>query len=219
MILARKRRTRAQASSVARQLALDLYNNSPAGPPPYTVGVVLQPGEQVWAQVPGRCSADEPGRGSDPRDTLWLVTNLRVAGRVHPDTLKWCEWGYCVGCQVDLTPGREVVSPDFPGLPGPVHWRGAAIAPMAVAAIVKLHGSHCRPRPSRSGDSAHRPRRDRVCSWRLRPFARPAAVNCRRGPTPSVSELRTRSRAVGGVSAAGAGPDTAGEWHLASSDT
>ena len=46
-----------------------------------------------------------------------------------------------MGCQVDLTPGREVVSLDFPGLPGPVHWRGPGVAPLAVAAVVQLHGA------------------------------------------------------------------------------
>ena len=84
MILIRKRREaqiRAQASAIARQLAVDLYSDRRAGPTPYRVGVVLQPGEQVWAQVPGRCSADQPAsrRDAQPRDTEWLITSLRVA--------------------------------------------------------------------------------------------------------------------------------------------
>ncbi len=73
---------------------------------------------------------------------------MRIAGRVHPDTLRWWEWDHRVGCQVDLTPGRETVSLDFPRLPGPVHWRGPGVAPLAVAvavavavaAVAKLHG-------------------------------------------------------------------------------
>jgi hypothetical protein len=145
MILTRRRRqapTRARASAIARQLVLELSNDAPAGPAPYTVGVVLQPSEQVWAQVPARCSADQPAgpRDKEPRHTDWLVTSLRVAGRLHPDTLRWWEWVHCIGCQVDLTPGRERVSLDFPGLPGPVHWRGPGVAPLAVASVVKLHG-------------------------------------------------------------------------------
>ncbi len=145
MILTRRRRdaqTRARAAAVARQLVLEPCNDTPAGPAPYTVGVVLEPGEQVWAQVPARCSADEPAgaRENEPRQTDWLITSFRVAGRVHPDTLRWWEWDHCVGCQVNLTPGRELVSLDFPGLPGPVHWRGPGVAPLAAAAVVKLHG-------------------------------------------------------------------------------
>ncbi|MGO9954398.1 MAG: hypothetical protein ACLP50_00180 [Solirubrobacteraceae bacterium] len=60
---------------------------------------------------------------------------------MHADTLRWWEWDSCVGCQVDLTPGRETVSLDFPRLLGPVHWRGPGVAPLAVAAVAKLHGS------------------------------------------------------------------------------
>ena len=65
MILARRRRearTREQATALARQLAVALSSGTAVGPTPYSVGLVLEPGEQVWAQVPARCSADAPSQ-------------------------------------------------------------------------------------------------------------------------------------------------------------
>ena len=149
MILARRRREariREQATAVARQLVVALSSGTAIGPTPYSVGLVLEPGEQVWAQVPARCSADAPAKPGDEtgprRETDWLITNQRIAGRFYEETLRWYTWAGCVGCQVDLTSGREFVSLDFPGLPGPVQWRGPGVAPLAVAAVVKLHGAH-----------------------------------------------------------------------------
>ena len=149
MMLTRRRRdtrTREQATAVARQLAVALSTAAAVGPTPYSVGLVLEPDEQVWAQVPARCSADgpaKPGHKQGPRrETDWLITNQRIAGRFYEETLRWYTWAGCVGCQVDLTPGHEVVSLDYPGLAGPVHWRGPGVAPLAVAAVVKLHGAH-----------------------------------------------------------------------------
>jgi hypothetical protein len=142
----RETRTREQASVLARQLAVALSSGTPVGPTPYSVGLVLDADEQVWAQVPARCSADGPARPGDEkgprREADWLITNQRIAGRFYEETLRWYTWAGCVGCQVDLTPGREVVSLDFPGLAGPVHWRGPGVAPLAVAAVVKLHGAN-----------------------------------------------------------------------------
>ena len=56
MMLTRRRRdarTREQATAVARQLAVALSTATAVGPTPYSVGLVLEPDEQVWAQVPG----------------------------------------------------------------------------------------------------------------------------------------------------------------------
>ncbi len=56
MILTRRGRdahTRARATAIARQLVLELCNDTPAGPAPYTVGVVLQDGEQGLGAGPG----------------------------------------------------------------------------------------------------------------------------------------------------------------------
>jgi hypothetical protein len=148
VILTRRRREariREQASAVARQLAVALSSGTAVGPTPYSVGLVLEPGEQVWAQVPARCSADAPAKPGDEkgprRETDWLITNQRIAGRFYEETLRWYTWAGCVGCQVDLTPGREFVGLDFPGLPGPVQWRGPGVAPLAVAAVVQLHAA------------------------------------------------------------------------------
>ena len=191
MMLTRRRRDariREQATAVARQLAVALSSGTAVGPTPYSVGLVLEPDEQVWAQVPARCSADAPAKPGDEkgprRETDWLITNQRIAGRFYQETLRWYTWAGCVGCQVDLTPGREFVSLDFPGLPGPVHWRGPGVAPLAVAAVVQLHGAHAALEHPGLGGSA--PGAPRGRTW-------PAETSCTAAWRVSSPRGRTRS--------------------------
>jgi hypothetical protein len=69
----------------------------------------------------------------------WLVTSNRVAGRLQPDILRWWEWDQVIGVQVDLTLGRERVCLDIDGSK-PVYFDGPGVAPLAVAAVYRLHG-------------------------------------------------------------------------------
>ena len=46
------------ATATGRDLALDLYYNRETAARPYEVGVVLDPGEKVWAEVPVRFNLD-----------------------------------------------------------------------------------------------------------------------------------------------------------------
>ena len=48
------------ATATGRDLALDLYYNRETAALPYGVGVVLDPGEKLWAEVPVRFNLDWP---------------------------------------------------------------------------------------------------------------------------------------------------------------
>jgi hypothetical protein len=100
-------------------------------------------GEQPWVEVPVTCSADTPVAVGDGHPVLqtgpWLVTSQRVAGRLQPDILRWWTWDQVIGVQVDLTLGRERVCLDIDGSK-PVYFDGPGVAPLAVAAVYRLHG-------------------------------------------------------------------------------
>jgi hypothetical protein len=148
--------------SVARSLALDLLHDRQVAVRPYTVGLVLWDGERVWIEVPATCSADTPVQVDDGRSVLqtgpWLVTDQRVAGRLHPDILRWWTWDQVIGVQVDLTHGRERVCLDIDRAK-PVYLAGPGVGPLAMAAVYRLHGplaviEHPGLAPLRTGTAA-----------------------------------------------------------------
>jgi len=132
------------ATQTGRDLALDLYYDRKTATLPYGIGVVLDPGEKVWAEVPVRFNLDwiplmKPNEYAQPAVRSWLVTSARVVGRLADDRLHGYRWEQVVGVRVDLTPGREVVGLDMEGEPTLI-WTGSAVAPMAVAAVFHLYG-------------------------------------------------------------------------------
>jgi hypothetical protein len=132
------------ATATGRDLALDLYYNRETATLPYGVGVVLDAGEKVWAEVPVRFNLDwippvKPGEHGQPAVRSWLVTSDRIVGRLADDRLHGYRWEKAVGARVDLTSGREVVSLDIDCEPT-LLWTGPAVAPMAVAAVFHLYG-------------------------------------------------------------------------------
>jgi hypothetical protein len=132
------------ATTTGRDLALDLYHDRETVSRPYGVGVLLDPGERVWAEVPVRFNLDwtphvEPGEQTQPAVRPWLVTSARVVGRLGDDRLHGYRWEKAVGVRVDLTPGHEVVSLDIDTEPT-LKWTGPAVAPMAVAVVFHLFG-------------------------------------------------------------------------------
>lgn len=135
--------TRAWATSSARDLALALYHDQETPTRPYGVGVVLDPGEKVWAEIPALFSADMPVTppGQPPRFAMrpWLVTTSRVVGRLGDDCLYGWRWQSMVGARVDLTTGAESVALDING-ERPLFWSGPGVAPLGVATIYHLHG-------------------------------------------------------------------------------
>jgi hypothetical protein len=132
------------ATDTGRDLALDLYHDRDRAARPYAVGVVLDPGEKVWAEVPVRVNLDwtpavKPGEQAPPAVRPWLVTSGRVVGRLADDRLHGYRWDKAIGVRVDLATGREAVSLDIEGEPTLI-WSGPGVAPMAIAAIFHLYG-------------------------------------------------------------------------------
>ena len=141
--------TRCWATHSARHLALYLAHDEHPPVTPYTVGIVLRSGEIPLVELPARCSADRtvisvlvPKKAAAPPlppETTWLVTSERLVGRINGSVLRWWDWGVILGCQVQLTSGKEHVQLD-PNGEAPVMWWGPGVAPLAVAAIYHLHG-------------------------------------------------------------------------------
>lgn len=132
------------ANATARNLALDLYYDRHTAAQPYGVGVVLDPGEKVWAELPVRFNLDwvpsvKVGEHAQPAIRPWLVTSDRCVGRLADDRLHGYRWDKAVGARIDLTPGREFVSLDIDYEPAMV-WSGPSVAPIAVAAVFHLYG-------------------------------------------------------------------------------
>ncbi|MGO8874055.1 MAG: hypothetical protein ACLQPH_22130 [Acidimicrobiales bacterium] len=131
-------------TAAGRDLALNLYYNQESIFRAYEVGVVLDPGERVWAEVPVQFNLDwtlpgKAGQAIEPAVRPWLVTSDRVVGRLADEQLYGYRWERSVGARVDLTPGFEFVRLDIEGEPTLV-WSGPAVAPLAVAAVFQLYG-------------------------------------------------------------------------------
>jgi hypothetical protein len=146
-----ERSTREWALEAARHLAMCLYNGTPPHVRPYTVGLVLQEGEQVWLETPLRCNLDRPAWNGPPAAAPpppirpWLITTLGVVGRLDdgvggPRLHAWY-WDKCVGCQMDLTPGGEYVTLEPERSTFLTAWSGPGVAPLAVAAVFYLFGA------------------------------------------------------------------------------
>lgn len=132
------------AMATGRDLALDLYYNRETPALPYGVGVVLDPGEKVWAEVPVQFNLDStPQVNSGQQAPLafrsWVITSERVVGRLGDDRLHGYRWEKAAGVRVDLTRGREALSLDI-DREATLKWTGPAVAPMAVAAVFHLYG-------------------------------------------------------------------------------
>jgi len=128
------------------------------------VGVVLQPGEKAWVQARARLVTWETqsaqvsrsrarwwGRRvegaaqevtasgwQDHGEIDWLITSLRLVGRVHSDgELLSLWWNGLAGIEVDL-------DVDTVHLDGVNRWRGhitgPGVAPISVAAVAACHG-------------------------------------------------------------------------------
>lgn len=132
------------ATDAARYLALAIYLDSPQVVTPYHVGVVLEPGERPWIEVPARLVNEVPA-GIEPQATWeppirpWLITGNRIVGRLADERPYGWRWQHLIGCRVDLRTGREIVSLDAAD-GTPLTWAGPGVAPLAVAAIYMLYG-------------------------------------------------------------------------------
>ena len=133
--------TRDWAHRTARNLVLSMVSGQPTPVTAYGVGVVLDPGEQVWAECPlrfrqERLPADGP---AVPPVRAWLVTSDRIVGRLGDDYLYGWRWEHVRGCRVDLSLQAEHVALDV-GDSFRLDWTGPGVAPLAVTAVYRLHG-------------------------------------------------------------------------------
>lgn len=140
-----ERTTRQWATRTAKELAVDLAKDDAPPISPYTLGVVLDPGEKPWAQFTARCSPDQlsaPAAASTLPLTDWLITSTRIVGRYTDEVLLGWRWEWIVGLVTDLTPGHEYVHLDSrkEGYPPRVTWTGPGVLPLAVAAVYHLYG-------------------------------------------------------------------------------
>jgi hypothetical protein len=134
--------TKRWAIDTARNLAVAVNRGDPLPARPYRIGVVLGPQESAWVECPARFNLDtapsSTAAGPAPYRP-WLVTSQRIVGRLGDDRLYGYRWDRVFGCRFDLTEAREWLTLDVDGEP-PVTWAGAGLAPMAVAAVYRLHG-------------------------------------------------------------------------------
>jgi hypothetical protein len=133
--------TRLWAHHIARDLVLAMVSGQPTPATPYGIGVVLDPGERVWAECPVRflqevLSAEGP---TTPPVRPWLVTSDRIVGRLGDDHLYGWRWEHVRGCRVNLSTSAEFVALDLND-GSRLDWTGPGIAPLAVAVVDRLHG-------------------------------------------------------------------------------
>lgn len=158
------RRCRREAAEAARALVVVLAAGGHDSVAHLGVGVVLQPGERAWVQARARLVTWETQSAQVSRSRArwwgrrvegaarevtasgwqehgeidWLITSLRLVGRVHSDgELLSLWWNGLAGVEVDL-------DADTVRLDGVNGWRGQitgpGVAPIGVAAVAACHG-------------------------------------------------------------------------------
>ena len=100
-------------------------------------GVVLQPGETVYRQVPLWIRVQEARCWAAPSYASVLVTDIRLLSRFESRRLTSLWWSGIVGLHVDLVAEHIVL--DF-GDAQPVGLSGAQVALASVAAIASIYG-------------------------------------------------------------------------------
>ena len=80
------------AHETARDLVMAMVTGQPTAATAYRIGVVLEPGERVWAECPVRFLQErhvgpQPGPDWLPPIRRWLATSDRILGRLADDRL------------------------------------------------------------------------------------------------------------------------------------
>jgi len=131
-------RDRTEAYHDARALAIELARGEPSTPfDPMAAGVVLQPGETVYRQVPLWIRVQQDGRWAEASYADVIVTDLRLLCRFESRRLTSFWWSGVVGLHVDLAAEHIVLN--F-GDGQPVGLSGPLVAPVAVVAVASLYG-------------------------------------------------------------------------------
>ena len=132
-------RDRTEAYHDARALAIELARGEPSTAfDPMAAGVVLQPGETVYRQVPLWIRVQQDGTWADASFADVIVTDLRLLCRFASGRLSSLWWSGIVGLHVDLAAEHIVL--DF-GDAQPVCLSGPLVAPVAVVGIASVYGT------------------------------------------------------------------------------
>ncbi|MHB8188404.1 MAG: hypothetical protein ACYDDU_20510 [Dermatophilaceae bacterium] len=130
-------RDRAEAYHDARALAIELARGEPPTPfDPMAAGVVLQPGETVYRQVPLWIRVQQDGTWADASFADVIVTDLRLLCRFSSGRLVSLWWSGVVGLHVELT--AEYLVLDY-GDGQPVSLSGSRVAVSAVVVITRIY--------------------------------------------------------------------------------
>jgi hypothetical protein len=131
-------RDRTEAYHDARALAIELARGEPSTAfDPMAAGVVLQPGEIVYRQVPLWIRVQQDGRWADASYADVLVSDMRLLCRFASGSLVSLWWSGLVGLRVDLAAEHIVL--DF-GDGQLVNLSGPLVAPVAVVGIASVYG-------------------------------------------------------------------------------
>jgi hypothetical protein len=129
---------RTEAHHDARALAIELARGVPSTRfDAMTAGVVLQPGETVYRQLPIWIRVPENGRWAEASYAEVIVTDQRLLCRFATGHLASLWWTGIVGLNVDLAAEHIVL--DF-GDGQPVNLCGLHVAPLAVLGIAAVYG-------------------------------------------------------------------------------
>ena len=131
-------RDRTEAYRDARALAIELARGEPSTAfDPMAAGVVLQPGETVYRQVPLWIRVQQDGTWAGASFADVIVTDLRLLCRFASGRLSSLAWNAVAGLDVDLVAEHVVL--DF-GDGQPVGLSGAQVAQVSVAVIASIYG-------------------------------------------------------------------------------
>ena len=131
-------RDRTEAYYDARALAIELFHGVPSARfDPMAAGVVLQPGETAYRQVPIWIRVQQDGLWAGASLAEVVVTDLRLLCRFGSGSLVSLWWSGLVGLRVDLAAENIVL--DF-GNGEPVNLAGVQVAPLAVLGIASVYG-------------------------------------------------------------------------------
>jgi hypothetical protein len=131
-------RERTETYFDARALAIELARGELSTRfDPMTAGIVLQPGETVYRQLPIWIRVLHDGRWAEASHADVLVTDLRLICRLATGRVSlW--WRGLVGLDVDLAVARIVL--DY-GDGRPVNLSGEHVAPISVVAVASIYGA------------------------------------------------------------------------------
>jgi hypothetical protein len=130
---------RTEAHHDARDLAIELARGEPSARfDPMKAGVVLQPGETVYRQLPLWIRVQQDGRWAEASYADVIVTDRRLLCRFATGGISLLWWNGIVAMDIDLTMEHFVI--DY-GDGQPIGLSGPWVVPAAVAGVAAIYGA------------------------------------------------------------------------------